>query len=322
MTMTTKRPPLDFDAIKIAAHGNWVNTIFPAVGIHFDKNHKKHQPCPTCGGNDRFRCDDKGGNGTWICSHCGSGDGFKLVELYTHTSDSYDLMKLIGGIMGVSATSSITPEQRQKWLDDINAKKQTEALAEKQAHDKTAQYAVNRWNKASMTGNSDYCQRKQIFPYFARFEPDCLLVPVVKYDPVTDQQFIRNLQRIFNNGDKRFLKDSEKSYCYCPLGTDDQFVNPPVVLIVEGYATGASVYHAMGQSVPVVVAFDTGNLIHAGGVMRGRFPNARIIFCADDDSHLPKNAGIESAKEASHAVQGEVIIPDFSIINNNNKAVA
>lgn len=39
----------------------------------------RHGPCPVCGGNDRFRFDDKGGMGSWICSQCGSGDGFSLL---------------------------------------------------------------------------------------------------------------------------------------------------------------------------------------------------------------------------------------------------
>ena len=33
-----------------------------------------------CGGKDRFRFDDKGGRGTWICSRCGAGDGIELVK--------------------------------------------------------------------------------------------------------------------------------------------------------------------------------------------------------------------------------------------------
>ena len=39
----------------------------------------KHQPCPCCGGKDRFRFDDKDGYGTFICNQCGAGDGFKLI---------------------------------------------------------------------------------------------------------------------------------------------------------------------------------------------------------------------------------------------------
>ena len=39
----------------------------------------KHCPCPICGGNDRFRFDDKDGRVTFYCSHCGAGDGVSLV---------------------------------------------------------------------------------------------------------------------------------------------------------------------------------------------------------------------------------------------------
>lgn len=41
----------------------------------------RHVPCPACGGRDRFRFDDKEGRGTFFCSHCGAGDGFKLLSL-------------------------------------------------------------------------------------------------------------------------------------------------------------------------------------------------------------------------------------------------
>lgn len=40
----------------------------------------KHCPCPMCGGRDRFRFDDLDGAGTWICSNCGAGDGFHLLQ--------------------------------------------------------------------------------------------------------------------------------------------------------------------------------------------------------------------------------------------------
>ena len=44
----------------------------------------KHQPCPCCGGKDRFRFDDKDGYGTFICNQCGAGDGFRLVMNLLH----------------------------------------------------------------------------------------------------------------------------------------------------------------------------------------------------------------------------------------------
>ncbi|MDZ9371561.1 primase-helicase zinc-binding domain-containing protein, partial [Escherichia coli] len=59
------------------ALGHWPR-ILPALGIQVLKN--RHQPCPVCGGSDRFRFDDREGRGTWYCNQCGAGDGLKLVE--------------------------------------------------------------------------------------------------------------------------------------------------------------------------------------------------------------------------------------------------
>lgn len=42
---------------------------------------KKEVSCPACGGKTRFRFDDKEGRGTFFCSHCGAGDGWRLMEL-------------------------------------------------------------------------------------------------------------------------------------------------------------------------------------------------------------------------------------------------
>lgn len=65
-----------------AARGKW-RGILMAIGIdeHFLQN--RHGPCPCCGGNDRFRYDDKDGNGTYYCNHCGAGDGIKLAQAFT-----------------------------------------------------------------------------------------------------------------------------------------------------------------------------------------------------------------------------------------------
>jgi putative DNA primase/helicase len=61
------------------AIGRWPG-ILQSLGVAPAFLNKKHGPCPICSGKDRYRFDDKGGRGTWICSHCGSGDGFKLLQ--------------------------------------------------------------------------------------------------------------------------------------------------------------------------------------------------------------------------------------------------
>jgi putative DNA primase/helicase len=60
------------------ARGRW-RSILPALGIDSNFLVNRHGPCPICGGDDRFRFDDKEGDGTWFCNRCRSGDGIKLV---------------------------------------------------------------------------------------------------------------------------------------------------------------------------------------------------------------------------------------------------
>ena len=60
------------------AKGKW-RGILLELGLPETCLRDKHGPCPLCGGNDRFRWDNKDGRGTYICTHCGAGDGMKLA---------------------------------------------------------------------------------------------------------------------------------------------------------------------------------------------------------------------------------------------------
>lgn len=60
------------------AQGRW-RGILASFGLSDRQLSGRHGPCPVCGGKDRFRFDDKGGRGTYYCSHCGAGDGIALV---------------------------------------------------------------------------------------------------------------------------------------------------------------------------------------------------------------------------------------------------
>jgi putative DNA primase/helicase len=68
------------EPISERARGRW-RGILPAIGISADHLINRHGPCPVCGGKDRFRFDDKEGSGTFYCTHCGAGDGVKLVMI-------------------------------------------------------------------------------------------------------------------------------------------------------------------------------------------------------------------------------------------------
>lgn len=81
-----------------AVIGKWPGVL---VNLGVDEQHLsgKHGPCPICGGNDRFRFDDREGKGTWICNQCGAGTGFKLLEML-HGWDFREAAKRIDEIVG------------------------------------------------------------------------------------------------------------------------------------------------------------------------------------------------------------------------------
>lgn len=61
------------------ARGRW-REILPILGIAPRFLVNKHGPCPLCGGRDRYRFDDKNGDGTYYCNQCGPGPGLLLVR--------------------------------------------------------------------------------------------------------------------------------------------------------------------------------------------------------------------------------------------------
>lgn len=67
------------EAIKQAASGHWPN-ILQRLGIDPILLNRKNQPCPLCGGHDRFQFTDKFAHGNFYCRGCGPGDGFKLLQ--------------------------------------------------------------------------------------------------------------------------------------------------------------------------------------------------------------------------------------------------
>ncbi|MBX9878852.1 MAG: toprim domain-containing protein [Candidatus Obscuribacterales bacterium] len=91
---------LDFKEVKQVANGHWLQ-ILTSLGMPSHLLRRKHGPCPCCGGKDRFRFDNKNDDGTFFCSHCGAGDGFKLLALYRGIEITYSL-NLVADYLGLS----------------------------------------------------------------------------------------------------------------------------------------------------------------------------------------------------------------------------
>ena len=74
--------------------------------------------------------------------------------------------------------------------------------------------------------------------------------------------------------------------------------------------TAASLHAA--TKLPVVVAFNGGNLKPVAEIIREHNPKATIIIAGDNDLKSERNIGSDKAYEASGAVNGKVILPLFT----------
>lgn len=93
--------------------------VLESAGIDGKHLRNKHGPCPICGGTDRFRFDNKRGEGNWICNQCGAGNGFSLLMRAQSLSfvDACKLVMSIGRIDGTEAQPHTPAPKRQPHND-------------------------------------------------------------------------------------------------------------------------------------------------------------------------------------------------------------
>lgn len=104
--------------IKRCAHGRWAG-ILRALGIDEKILNKRNQPCPLCGGTDRFQYTDKYGEGNYHCRGCGAGGGLKLLQGITGWDFGTVLRRVeecIGGVAPIRNRSIEPSADRMKKL--------------------------------------------------------------------------------------------------------------------------------------------------------------------------------------------------------------
>jgi len=104
--------------IQDLARGRWPDLLQQIGGLSADQLTDTHQPCPLCGGTDRYRFDDKDGTGSWYCNQCGGkrgtgGGGSGMDLLMRATNLSYaEACKRIEQHLGVSSSSAAAKPHR------------------------------------------------------------------------------------------------------------------------------------------------------------------------------------------------------------------
>ena len=152
-----------------------------------------------------------------------------------------------------------------------------------------------------------YLVAKGIGPRGLKEYKDLLVVPVYREGSMVSLQFIAA------DGGKRFLSGGNIEGGYASIS--GAAASRGKIVIAEGYATAASLFEATG--VPVVVAFNAGNLLPVARAIRAKYPAAEITIAGDNDQWTvvrgkPVNVGMVRARAAADAVGGRVAMPEFS----------
>jgi putative DNA primase/helicase len=160
-----------------------------------------------------------------------------------------------------------------------------------------------RWNAAGPAKHDHpYLTRKGVLAHGIRQSGNTLLVPAIR-----DGELV-NVQRIFPSGKKLFEKDAPMRGAYHAIGKIGD-----LLIICEGYATGATLFETTG--IPVVVAFDAGNLMPVAEKLLELHPGAEIVVAADDDfgTEIRRgfNPGIDAAEKVAELVGTKEMVPPF-----------
>lgn len=226
-------------------------------------------------------------------------------------------------------------------------------MEQRQAQERAAKECQRAWRSGTARVHQ-YLTDKGVTPDGSRvadlptkggdLHRDVLMIPVYKDGTIT------SIQRIWGNGFKAFWEDGDVKGGYTALADEDD--DKSNLIICEGWATGKTIRQATG--LPVVVAFNAGNLEPVTRFMRKKYPDARLIIAADNDqwtinvkkmpnSELDKiknpskikasderwhkwrekgylmNVGLDKARQAGVKASAHVIFPDIPF-DNEEKA--
>lgn len=312
----------DKEEVEQAAKGRW-QAILPALGMDQKFLSNKHGPCPSCGGKDRFRFDDKDGTGTFICSQCGSGDGFSMAaRLLGHGQQDFPkTLQAIANVLGIGdesqpARNHSSPRAAPRYPD-------TQPDRSMQAIEK----AQTVWRESIPASEGHpYLLRKGVRPTETLREIGLgRLVEIIGYHPqgksgpfqgetvlvapIRMGDELTSLSLIDQEGQKHFLAGGQIKGGYWSIRLLPGSDKPGLFFLVgEGVATSLSACQAVPEAFGVAALMNS-NLLAVSQFLRQRFPKAKITVLSD----LQKTDGTPDkfAVEAAMAVSGFLAVPDF-----------
>jgi putative DNA primase/helicase len=197
-------------------------------------------------------------------------------------------------------TSGLSKAESKIYADMLKEAKEKAEAERATMQDDAARRAKELYNSGSKkAANSEYLERKKITGLFgatSQLEDSGRTVYVPIYDVDMD---IRGLQRIYENGDKRFITGQKNHGNFALVGTLD---GADLVYLCEGWATGVTIHMATGK--PAICAMSAGNLLPVARNVKKKWPSLNMVVCGDSD-----DVGRAKAQETAEAVMTRSVFP-------------
>lgn len=171
----------------------------------------------------------------------------------------------------------------------------------KRMQDETRGFVSNLWDELK-EGRSRYHDNKKLSKSYGSRIKDDFISGVIAHIPMRDiDGTLWNVQKIFEDGKKRFSYGGKIDGCFYEIGN---MLQEKELYLCEGFATAASINESTGKTA--ICTFTAHNLIGCAKDIKRRYPDKSIIICADTDE-----AGQEKATEAAKVTLSPIITPQF-----------
>lgn len=256
------------------------------------------------GGNlIRFRCEGDGKT---------RKNGWAILYLDERPAGAFGNYRLNTGTLKWKSSDdrpALSAEERQALQREWREKKEQREQELRSAEYHASLDAADMWQRARPAmPEHGYAERKGLEVGPLRQIESMLLVPMFDASGT-----LWNLQRIWPDGSKRFLKGARVDDLFCIIGkvTGDT----REVVLAEGYATADTIHRATGH--PCVVTFTAKNMVRVSRLWNDRRPDINYTIFADDDAgtaakpgpHFGKNPGIEAAEFAAAQIGAAIAYP-------------